>query len=69
MSLASFFGLNQYRSDATQFIDQLKTTVRSSNASSRSYLTAVNNHTVDVQADFGAPDRCPQKPYVYQTES
>jgi hypothetical protein len=70
MSLASFFGLNQYRSDATQFIDQLKTDrpqLEREQQVGRSLLWDKQLDR-DVQADLRA-GQVPQKPYVYQTES
>ena len=69
MSLAKFFGLTQYRSDATQFIDELKKTHPELDAQQRAGRALLWDRPVDrsLQQEFSA-GRVAQKPYVYQTQ-
>lgn len=70
MSLATFFGLNQYRSDATQFIDQLKADRPQLDRDQQAGRALLWDKQLDrdLQSEFRA-GRVPQKPYVYQTGS
>jgi len=70
MSLVHFFRRPDYRSDATQFIDQLKTDrphLDSAQQTARSLLwdASVDRHELkDLNAG-----RVAQNPYVYQTKA
>ena len=70
MSLAKFFGLTQYRSDTTQFIDDLKQTRPELDAQQRAGRALLWDRPIDreLQQEFKA-GRVAQKPYVYQTQS
>ena len=64
----SIFRRPDYQSDATQFIDQLKTAKPALEAQQRAGRELLWDKQVDrsAWADFRAA-RVPQKPYVYQT--
>jgi Protein of unknown function (DUF3460) len=70
MSLAQFFGLTQYRSETTQFIDELKRTRPELDEQQRAGRALLWDRPIDrdLQQEFGA-GRVDQKPYVYQTQS
>jgi hypothetical protein len=66
----NIFRRPDYKSEATQFIDQLKVAEPSLEASQRAGRALLWDKTVDrkaVQASNAA--RVPQKPYVYQTNN
>lgn len=66
----SFFRRPDYRSEATQFIDQLKAAKPSLEAEQRQGRNLLWDKAID--RDFAAQAqqaRVPQKPYVYQTDS
>ena len=70
MSLAKFFGLTQYRSDTTQFIDELKKSRPELDEQQRAGRALLWDRSIDrtLQQEFRA-GRVPQKPYVYQTQA
>jgi hypothetical protein len=68
MSLARIFQRPHYRSDATQFIDQLKRTRPELDAQQQQGRARLWDKDIDrsLQADFGAA-QVAQQAYVYQT--
>ncbi|MFT3779607.1 MAG: DUF3460 family protein [Ottowia sp.] len=68
MSLANIFRRPHYRSEVTQFIDELKHTRPELDAQQRQGRGLLWDRQIDrdQQAEFRAA-RVPQKPYVYQT--
>ncbi|MFT4196056.1 DUF3460 family protein [Ottowia sp.] len=68
MSLANIFRRPHYRSEVTQFIDELKHTRPELDAQQRQGRNLLWDKQIDrdLQAEFRA-GRVPQKPYVYQT--
>jgi len=69
MSLLHFFRRPDYRSDTTQFIDQLKTDRPHLEAAQQAARALLWHASVDrhVLKEFNA-GRVDQKPYVYQTQ-
>lgn len=69
MSLATFFGLTLYRSETTQFIDQLKAARPELDRDQQAGRALLWDKAVDrdLQADFQS-GRVAQKPYVYHTQ-
>ncbi len=69
MSLARIFQRPHYRSEATQFLDDLKKSRPELDAQQAAGRALLWDKQVDLelQAQFNA-GRVPQKPYVYQTE-
>ena len=69
MSLLHFFRRPDYRSDATQFIDQLKTDRPHLDAAHQEARALLWDASVDrhVLKEFNA-GKVAQKPYVYQTK-
>jgi len=66
----SFFRRPDYHSDASQFIDQLKTTKPTLEAEQRQGRALLWDKAVDRNAVKEYSEaRVPQKPYVYQTNS
>jgi hypothetical protein len=66
----SFFRRPDYRSDATQFIDQLKTAKPGLEAEQRKGRALLWDKVVDRLAWRGfRKAEVAQKPYVYQTEN
>lgn len=66
----SFFRRPDYRSDATQFIDQLKTAKPGLEAEQRKGRALLWDKVVDRLAWRGFRNaEVAQKPYVYQTEN
>ena len=68
MSLANIFRRPHYRSEVTQFIDELKRTRPELDAQQRQGRNLLWDKQIDrdQQAEFRA-GRVPQQPYVYQT--
>jgi len=68
MSLANIFRRPHYRSDVTQFIEELKQARPELDAQQRQGRNLLWDKYIDrdQQAEFRA-GRVPQKPYVYQT--
>ncbi|MEX1167713.1 MAG: DUF3460 family protein [Hydrogenophaga sp.] len=66
----SFFARPHYRSDATQFIDQLKADKPALEQAQRQGRSLLWDQKIDrrFQAEAEAAD-VPQRPYVYQTNS
>jgi len=69
MSLLHFFRRPDYRSDATQFIDQLKVDRPHLDAAQQPARALLWDASVDrhVLKEFNA-GKVAQKPYVYQTQ-
>jgi len=69
MSLLHFFRRPDYRSDTTQFIDQLKTDRPHLDADQQEGRALLWDASVDrhVLKEFNA-GKVAQKPYVYQTQ-
>lgn len=69
MSLARIFQRPHYRSEATQFLDDLKKARPELDAQQAAGRALLWDKKIDLelQAQFKAA-RVPQKPYVYQTE-
>ena len=69
MSLLHFFRRPDYRSDATQFIDQLKVDRPHLDAAQQQARALLWDASVDrhVLKEFNA-GKVAQKPYVYQTQ-
>lgn len=69
MSLAKFFGLTQYRSEATEFIDDLKKRRPELDAQQQAGRALLWDRPVDrdLQGEF-REGRVAQRPYVYQTQ-
>lgn len=66
----SFFRRPDYKSDATQFIDQLKTQHPDMEARQRAGRALLWDKAVDRNAwSQYRQARVPQKPYVYQTDN
>lgn len=65
----SFFARPHYRSDATQFIDQLKADKPALEQGQRQGRSLLWDQQIDraFQAEAEAAE-VPQRPYVYQTE-
>jgi hypothetical protein len=69
MSLLNIFRRPDYKSDATQFIDQLKASRPELEAQQREGRELLWDKAVDREAWAGyAAARVAQKPYVYQAE-
>jgi hypothetical protein len=70
MALQNFFRRPDYRSDTTQFIDQLKAQKPALEAQQRQGRELLWDKQVNrsEQQDFSA-GRVAQKPYVYQTQA
>ena len=68
MSLARFFQRAHYRSEATQFIDELKQARPELERKQREGRALLWDKPIDrdLQAEFSAGDVA-QQPYVYQT--
>lgn len=68
MSLARIFQRPHYRSEATQFLDDLKQAKPDLDRKQREGRGLLWDRTIDreMQAEFRA-GRVPQAPYVYQT--
>jgi hypothetical protein len=68
MNITSIFRRPDYRSDATQFLEQLKASKPELEAQQRQGRALLWDKAVDRQAsaDFSAA-RVAQQPYVYQT--
>ena len=66
----SFFARPHYRSDATQFIDQLKADKPTLEQAQRQGRSLLWDQKIDrsFQAEAEAAE-VPQRPYVYQTNS
>lgn len=66
----SFFRRPDYKSDATQFIEQLKAQKPELEESQRAGRALLWDKTVDrrIWAQYRSA-RVPQKPYVYQTDN
>ena len=70
MSLLHFFRRPDYRSDTTQFIDQLKAAKPSLEAEQRQGRALLWDKNVDRHFEADAKTASvPQQPYVYQTGS
>ncbi len=69
MSIANFFRRAPYKSEITQFIDELKTGKPDLEAQQRAGRALLWDKAVDrdAQRDYRA-GRVAQKPYVYQTD-
>ena len=69
MSIANFFRRAPYKSEITQFIDELKTGKPDLEAQQRAGRALLWDKAVDrdAQRDYRAW-RVAQKPYVYQTD-
>jgi hypothetical protein len=70
MSIANFFRRAHYKSEITQFIDELKTGKPDLEAQQRAGRALLWDKAVDRSAwgDYRAGE-VPQKPYVYQTDA
>lgn len=70
MSLANFFRRPHYKSEVTQFIDELKTVKPELEAQQRAGRALLWDKSVDRSAwgDYRNA-QVPQKPYVYQTDT
>lgn len=70
MSIVHFFRRPDYTSEATQFIEQLKTARPELDAQQRTGRALLWDKPLDREAQRAYDEaRVPQQPYVYQTQA